>query len=324
MKHISIMVPLGQTSISNIESTKQLFSHANALLKRQGRPAMFEIQLVGLALFASQQNKQFTIRPDVLIGDVITTDLIIIPATIGDPTQVVEINKAFIPWILKHRDTGAEVACYCVGAFFLAATGLLDGKKCATHWYSANLFRVLYPRVCLLDDKIITEDAGIYTSGGAFSYLNLLIHLIERYAGREIAIHLAKSYVIDIDRYSQSPFIIFEGQKKHDDGTVKSVQNYIETYFKNKISVEQLATTFAIGRRTLERRFKLATSNTIAEYVQRVKIEAAKKEFEMNAKSLSEVMFNVGYNDIKGFRTIFKRLTGLSPAAYKAKYHKLL
>jgi len=214
MKHISIIIPIGQTSISNIETTKQLFSHANGLLKRRGEPAIFNIQLVGLEKKVSQQNEQFTIKPDIMIEDVTDTDLIIIPATNGDPVQVVETNKAFIPWILRHREAGAEVASYCVGAFFLAATGLLDGKKCATHWYSANLFRNLYPQVNLMDDKIMTEDAGIYTSGGAFSYLNLLIYLIERFAGREIAINLAKSYMIDIDRYSQSPFIIFEGQKK--------------------------------------------------------------------------------------------------------------
>lgn len=322
MKHISIIVPLGHTSISNIESTKQLFSHVNGLLKSQGKEGMFEVKLVGLTEFTSQQNDQFTIKPDVLLHDVDKTDLIVIPAIIGDPAKVIEANKAFIPWILKQREAGAEIASYCVGAFFLAATGLLDGKQCATHWYSANHFRKLYPKVNLLDDKIVTEDAGIYTSGGAFSYLNLLIHLIGRYAGREIAIYIAKSYMIDIDRYTQSPFIIFEGQKKHDDMPIKKIQEYIETHFEEKTSVDDLATTFGIGRRTLERRFKAATSNTISEYIQRVKIEAAKKEFEIGKKNLTEVMFSVGYNDVKGFRTIFKKITGLSPVSYRNKYSK--
>lgn len=322
--HISIIVPTGNTNISNIETTRQLFSHANGLLKRQGKAALFEIQLVGLKQSVSQQNGLFTIKPDILIGDVVKTDLIIIPATNGDPKEILAMNKTFIPWILQHRAMGAEVASYCVGAFLLAATGLLDGKKCATHWYSAHLFRSIYPQVNLMDDKIITEEAGIYTSGGAFSYLNLLIHLIERFANREIAINLAKSYMIDLDRYSQSPFIIFEGQKKHEDETVRKVQTYLEDNFREKIAVENVAEMFATGRRTLERRFKTATGNTIAEYIQRVKIEAAKKEFEMNDKTLSEVMFNVGYNDFKGFRTLFKKLTGLSPAAYKTKYNKSL
>jgi transcriptional regulator GlxA family with amidase domain len=148
------------------------------------------------------------------------------------------------------------------------------------------------------------------------------LHLIEKYAGREIAIYLAKSYMIDIGRDSQSPFIIFEGQKKHDDEKIKTVQEYIESHFGDKMSVHSLAERFALGRRTLERRFKTATSNSITEYMQRVKIEAAKKEFENSAKSLAEIMFSVGYTDHKGFRTLFKKITGLSPVEYRGRYNK--
>lgn len=242
---------------------------------------------------------------------------------IGDPEKVITQNSAFIPWILKQHERGSEVASYCVGAFFLAATGLLKGKQCATHWYSAAAFRKLYPDVNLVDDKIITDDDGIYSSGGAFSFLYLLIHLIEKFAGREIAIQIAKSYMIDINSESQSPFIIFKGQKNHEDEQVLKAQEFIEENFGNSITIEQLAGMLAIGRRSLERRFKKATSNSIKEYIQRVKIEVAKKDFESSSRNLSEVMFNVGYIDVKGFRTIFKKITGISPLAYKAKYNSL-
>ncbi|MEX2336469.1 MAG: helix-turn-helix domain-containing protein, partial [Fulvivirga sp.] len=217
---------------------------------------------------------------------------------------------------------GAEVVSFCIGAYFLAATGLLEGKQCATHWLHAAEFRRMFPAVNLVDDKIMTEEDGIYTSGGAYSYLNLLLYLIEKHAGREIAILTSKAFMIDIDRNSQSPFIMFHGQKTHDDETVKEAQEYIEHNYQDKITVDHLASMFAVGRRSLERRFKKATSNTVTEYIQRVKIEAAKKSFETSRKNINEVMFDVGYADTKAFRNVFKRITNLSPIAYKTKYNK--
>lgn len=272
----------------------------------------------------SQRNGRFTIKPDVLIHNVTKTELIIIPALIGNPNNSIALNQEFIPWIIQQLQNGAEVTSYCVGAFFLAATGLLKGKQCATHWYSANAFRQMFPDVNLVDDKIMTEENGIYTSGGSHSYLNLLVYLVEKFAGRDVAILIAKTYMIDIDRTSQSPFIIFKGQKAHEDGHVKKAQEFIETNFREKITIDQLANMLALSRRSLERRFKEATGNTIVEYIQRVKIEAAKKDFESNRKNINEVMYEVGYTDTKGFRTVFKKVTGLSPVAYRKKYNKLI
>jgi transcriptional regulator GlxA family with amidase domain len=168
----------------------------------------------------------------------------------------------------------------------------------------------------------MTADGGIYTSGGAYSYLNLVIYLVEKFAGRDVAILIAKAFMIDIDRASQSPFIIFEGQKNHEDEPVKKAQIFIENNFQDKITVDQLSGMFAIGRRTFERRFKKATCNTISEYIQRVKVEAAKKSFETSRKNINEVMYDVGYNDTKAFREIFKKTTGLSPVEYRNKYNK--
>src|SRR6185295_16336529 len=165
------------------------------------------------------------------------------------------------------------------GSFFLANTGLLNGKQAATHWTVANDFRAMFPNVNLMDDRIMTEEDGIYTSGGAYTFLNLLTYIIEKYAGRDIAILIAKAFMIDIDRISQSPFIIFKGQKAHEDEPIRKAQEFIEKNFQDKITVEQLASMHALSRRNLERRFKKATCNTVTEYIQRVKIEAAKKNF---------------------------------------------
>ena len=242
----------------------------------------------------------------------------------GNQQEAIERNKDFMPWIIEQYKSGAELASFCIGAFFLAATGLLNGKKCATHWIMANEFRKMFPQVNLVDEKILTEEEGIYTSGGACSFLNLLVYLVEKYAGRELAILTVKAFIIDIDRYSQSPFIIFSGQKSHEDEEIKKVQEYIEKNYEEKISVDQLSSIFNISRRNLERRFKKATRNTVTEYIQRVKVEAAKKSFEVSRKNINEVMYEVGYNDTKAFRNTFKKITGLSPVEYRNKYNRQL
>ena len=280
MKHVSILVPLGHTSLTNIEGTHQIFSEVNGFHAAMGRPPVFKIQLVGLTRETKQRDGLFTVNPDLLIQDVKKTDLIIVPAMLGDFKKAMILNKEFIPWIIDQYKEGAELASFCIGTFFLASTGLLKGKRCATHWRFANEFRAMFPDVILVDDKIMTEQDGIYSSGGAYSYLNLLLYLVEKYAGRDIAILTSKAFMIDIDRKSQSPFIMFKGQKEHDDEPVKQAQEFIENNFSEKITVDQLATMFALGRRNLERRFRKATSNTVVEYMQRVKIEAAKLSLE--------------------------------------------
>jgi len=322
MKHVSILIPRGHTSVVNIEGTHQIFNEVNSILKGMEKPPLFKVQLVGISRETSQRNGLFTIGPDVLINDIKKTDLIIIPAIHGEPKSVMEKNAEFVPWLLHQYAKGAEIATLCIASFFLAGTGLLNGKQCSTHWSAAKAFRELFPEVNLVDDKIITEEDGIYTSGGAYSFLNLLVYIIEKYAGRDVAVLIAKSFMIDIDKISQSPFIIFKGQKEHDDEPIKKAQEFIENNFDEKITVEQLASMFALGRRNMERRFKKATSNTVMEYIQRVKIEAAKKNFESSRKNVNEVMYDVGYSDAKAFRNTFKKITGLSPVDYRNKYNK--
>ncbi len=322
MKHISVLIPHGHTSVVNIEGAHQIFSFVNKIFYDMGKSAVVQVQLVGLSKEVSQRNGMFTINPDVLIGDVEKTDLIIIPAIHGEPKFVLEQNKNFIPWIIDQYKKGTEVASFCIGSFFLAQTGLLNGKPATTHWGYANEFRTMFPEVTVLDEKIMTEKDGIYTSGGAYSYLNLVLYLIEKYFGREISVIIAKSFMIDIDKTSQSPFIIFKGQKTHDDEVVKKAQDIIETNYQDKLTVDQIASMIALSRRNFERRFKKATANTVLEYIQRVKIEAAKINLESSRQNVNEVMSNVGYSDPKAFRVTFKKITGLSPIEYRNKYLK--
>lgn len=322
MKNISILVPRGAAALSCIEGPYTLFTKANDFLENFGKPRLFDVQLVGLTKEPQVYDRFFSVVPDKTIKDPLKSDLIIIPAVNGEWKSVVEMNRDFFPWINAQYRAGAEVASLCVGAFLLAGTGLLKGKRCATHWLSADDFRKLFPDVNLVSEKIITEENGIYSSGGANSFWNLLLYLMEKYTDREMAILCSKYYQIEIDRDSQSPFIMFKGQRDHQDEDIKKAQEYIESHFRERITVDQLSSMFAMGRRSLERRFKKATANTVTEYIQRVKMEAAKKSFETSRKNVDEIMDDVGYSDNKAFRSIFKRTTGLSPVEYKNRYNR--
>lgn len=322
MKHVSILVPESAV-LAAIDDPRHVFSAVNDFARSAGKLPVFDIKFVGLSKEVKLHNSAFSVHTDLLIDKVKKTDLIFVPAFYGDTNEFLETNKEFISWISKQYERGAEVVSLCVGAFMLAKTGLLAGKKCSTHWRAAEEFRAMFPEIDLQTDKIITEEDGIYTSGGATSYFNLLIYLVEKFTDRETAIKTAKVFAIDIKRENQSQFIMFKGQTGHTDEKIKKAQKFIETNFHERITTDELSNKFAISRRNFERRFKKATNNTVNEYVQRVKIEAAKKTFETTRKNITEVMLDVGYSDTKSFRGTFKKITGMTPLDYRNKYNKI-
>jgi transcriptional regulator GlxA family with amidase domain len=320
MKTVSILVP--ETAVlAGIVDPRYMFTAVNEFLKSSGSQPLFDVQLVGQTNEVKLNEGLFSVHVDATIEEAKKADLVIIPPISGNIEAAVQKNEAFLPWIINQYKEGAEVASLCIGAFVFASTGLLNGKKCSTHWLFANQFRAMFPNVELVDNKIITEENGLYTSGGASSYWNLLLHLVEKYTNREMAVLASKFFVLDIARDSQSPFSIFKGQKIHHDEDIIKVQEFIEQHYKEKLSVDGLVEQFGIGRRTLERRFKKATNNTVIEYIQRVRIEASKKEFELGRKTVSEVMYEIGYNDNKAFRDVFKKIAGLSPVDYRKRYN---
>jgi transcriptional regulator GlxA family with amidase domain len=278
--------------------------------------------LVGLSKEVVLHNGLFTIHPDKLTSEVRETDVVIIPDLIGDMMSATHANREYGGWIAQQYKIGAEVASFCNGAFLMAFSGILKDKQCTTHWQYANEFRHFYPTVHLADEKIMTANNGIYSSGGGISYWNLLLYLIEKYTDRSTAIFTAKYFVIDLDRHNQSPFVVFSGLKDHEDDLIKEAQEFIEQNYKEKITVDEVARRFHVTRRTFERRFKKATFITVSDYIQRVKIEAAKKQLEIGRKSVTEVMLDVGYSDTQTFRDVFKKITDMTPVDYRNKYNK--
>lgn len=321
MKQVTIVVPKGRATLSSITGSLEILKSAHAHWVKRGHKPMMEISIAGFEPELYLNEGFFSIHPKD-INELKNTDLIIVPAVVYDE-QMIRENASLIEWIRNQYKEGAEIATICSGAFLLAATGLLEGKSCSTHWNHAANFKRLYPNVHLHPDKLITSEKGIYTNGGAYSFLNLILFLVEKYFDRETAIYCSKIFQIDMNRTSQSAFFIFQAQKNHGDEMVSRAQDYIEENLRERISFEELAYKLATSRRNFDRRFIRATGNTPVEYLQRVKVEVAKNTLEKGRKTICEVMNEVGYSDDKAFREIFKKITGFSPLEYKARFNKV-
>jgi transcriptional regulator GlxA family with amidase domain len=319
MKHVSIL-PLYDATLTSIDSSHQLFSRVNDFMRYQGKSPFYDIEVVGLAKSIKLSNGLYTISADKTISQIERTDVIVLPLLCGNFKKAIQENEKYTDWLINQYHKGTEVVCLCVGSFYLASTGLLDNRKCAVHWAARNEFKEMFPNIKIIDNSIITDEKGIYTCGGGYSYLNLLLYIFEKHLGREVSVLVSKMFEIDIERRSQNPFMIFIGQKKHGDALVLKVQEFIENNPTESYTVDSICEKFNVGRRTFERKFKKCTGNSILKYIQRVKVEFAKKHLEAGRKTVNEIIFETGYNDIDAFRKVFKKITDLSPVDYRKKY----
>lgn len=322
MKRIVFLIVDGVLKPSGLFGAIEVFEKANEYMLKKGGKTYYEIILGGTNLRQKILNGylQLNVTP---LSEIRKADLILLPGFDHQNNFGIDKSNEMLDWTVRQYKAGAEVASLCTGTFLLASTGLLKGKPCATHWKAETEFRKLFPSLALHTNRIITEQQGIYTAGGAQSSLNLALYLVEKYNGREPALYAAKILQIDINRDSQSPFILFEGLKEHNDDNIRSIQEFIEQHVTERLTVEQLASRCAMDRINFSRRFKKATQLSPADYIQRVKIEAAKRRFESTGKQINQVMYEVGYGDIKAFRNVFKKVVGMTPADYRSKFNKV-
>jgi transcriptional regulator GlxA family with amidase domain len=278
----------------------------------------FEVDIVNSSLAA---NKPFEMMGNVVMNKRKKYDLVMIPAIeMYCIPETLLRETEMVKWIQKQYANGAEIASMCTGAFIAASTGLLNGKRASTHWMGATAFRQLFPKVKLEDDKVIIDEGRIYSSGGAFSFTSLIIYLIEKFCGRDMAFAAAKVFVIQVHNSSQHSFSIFDTQRNHEDYDIGKVQDYIEKNYEESLTINGLAEKFNMSSRTFIRKFTATTGNTPLEYIQRVRVEAAKRLLEKGKLTVEQVCMETGYGDFGFFRNIFKRLTGLTPQEYKRKY----
>ncbi|WP_153798001.1 GlxA family transcriptional regulator [Foetidibacter luteolus] len=323
MKKISLLV-YEEAILSSLTGVVDIFTATNYYLLESGKSPAFEIEMVSESKAATPLNLPAGHVGHRTLDEVDKTDLIIAPAFNGPADIIMQKNKSLIDWIKKMNQRGAEVASLCFGSYFLAEAGLFDGKQCTSHWIAIEDMRRRYPKVIVMADRVITDQGGIYSSGGAFSSLNLILYLVEKNCGKDVAIWASKMFSIDMDRVNQAHFAVFRGQHLHEDEAILKAQNFIEENYHHPITIEQIADKIHMSKRNFIRRFKSATRNTPLEYLQRVKIESAKKALESNTENISSLMYDAGYNDIKTFRKIFKRITGLTPQDYRNKYSRVL
>ena len=323
MKRVSLLIHEDVYS-SSVAGAIDLFEGANWCLQEFGKPPAFKVELVSEKVKNMQLAAPAAFICYATIEEVVQTDLIIIPGFSGAPGAILRKNAALVRWIAEMNNCGSEVASLCVGSFFLAEAGLLNGKTATSHWAATEEMRSQYPLINIKSDRVITDQDGIYTSGGGFSSIKLILYLIEKFCGRETALWISKRFSIDIDHESQAHFAVFVGQHQHNDQEILKSQVYIEQHYSSALSMDEIAAVTNTGKRNFIRRFKAATNNTPLEYLQRVRVEAAKKALEDRDCQLEEIMGMAGYEDVKTFRLIFKRMTGLSPRDYRKKYSRRL
>jgi transcriptional regulator GlxA family with amidase domain len=325
MKNVYILV-YEDAVLSSTAAPIDILTRTNAILAQAGRGPAFSVELVSEKVKniqlsdPAQFNCQRTLAEVPPKSSGHHSALIVVPAFGGDWETVFSKNLASVEWLKQHYAVGTEIASLCRGSYFLAEAGLLNGKPCTSHWNAIDDMRRRYPDIQLQSDVVVTDQGGTYTGGGAFSSLNLILYLVEKFCGHDIGIKVSKNFSIHRDHISQAHFSVFRGLNQHGDTEVLKAQSYIEKHFQHDISVEQVAEHSNMSKRNFIRRFKQATQYTPLEYIQKVKVEAAKKRLEDSQQSIQTLMYEVGYNDSKTFRDVFKRLTGVTPQAYRQKY----
>jgi len=262
------------------------------------------------------QDLSFSEIPDVIV--VSATVKVVVDCCNDD----IELNKKdeIKQWLIHCKNNGSVITSFCTGAFLLASSGLLAGKTATTHWRSAELFRRTFPFIRLDCDQLIIDNGDIICSGGSMSYVDLSIHLIDRFVGRDIASDCAKLLVFDPVRQKQSPYVSFQAQKEHEDQAILTAQDWLERHFKGDISMDELAEKVGLGSRTFKRRFKQATNENPINYLQRIRVEQVKDKLEKTTEAINNIIWSVGYEDISSFRQLFKRFTGLTPKDYRQKF----
>jgi transcriptional regulator GlxA family with amidase domain len=260
-----------------------------------------------------------TLHCDEVAKDVRRSNLVVVSALDPDVLEHLALNRDVVPWLRRMVLAGADMASVCTGAFLLGEAGLLDGRAATTHWAFQELLARRYPRTEVLPQAILVDQGRVVTSGGATSWLNLVLHIVERAFGAEIARASAKMFLIDVNKAPQSAYAMFSPQKLHEDREILRAQSLIEQHPERVHPIDRVAREVGLSVRSLTRRFRRSTGNSPNEYIQRVKIEAAKRALESGAR-VSAAADLVGYADAAAFRRLFARVTGLTPADYRARY----
>lgn len=290
----------------------------NRVHKTPATPA-FEVTIASADGKPIRLTNNVIVQPHTSIASVVRTDLVVI-ASATTVDRIMGAHPQLVPWIRSQFEHGAQVASVCTGVFLLAETGLLDGRSATLHWGFTQMFKDRYPQVDIEPDRMVVDHGRLYCSAGANAGMDLSLYLVEKFCGRQVAVQCAKTLVLDLGRDIQTPYGSFLLPVDHGDTLILDVQQRIEKQHTQTVDYEQLAAAYRMSRRSLERRFKAATGMTLLAYVQKLRVETAKRLLEAGRHTFNEITYRVGYEDINFFRKIFVRYTGLRPRAYQRRF----
>ena len=262
--------------------------------------------------------------PNCGLEDVAQTDLVLITASHSCLLEKFASSTSVVPWLCAVHEKGSYLAGVCSGVALIAETGLLDNRRATTHWCVAEQYRQRYPKVRWQPEHFITEDGGLFCGGGVYAAIDLSLYLVEKFCGHEIALECAKSLMVTPPRNLQSGYAVAPLSRPHGDERIRQIEHLLQSRFDQAISMEAVAAENAMSPRNLLRRFKAATGHLPGEYVQLLRIGAARQLLERGRAPVQKVAAAVGYDDSTYFRGIFKRHTGMTPSEYRNRFGPLV
>ena len=305
---------------SMILGVLDILSFANSQHKSENEKDLFKIEIISETGKPVNSFSKFPIQAQRNIKTKFQYDLIYVPGFVGDVEKLLLKEKKIINWLKKQSEKGSILAAACNGNFLLAEAGVMNGKKATTHWSLIEVFRKRYKEIMLEPEKIIVDNGNILSAAGVTAYFNLALFLIEKYGSKDLALTSAKVFLVDSGRKIQTPYQMYHVSKSHGDEEIVCVQDWLEKNFNENITLEKMMNVCNLGKKTLMRRFKRVTGETPLIYLQKLRIENAKRLLESRKDSFNEITWKVGYSDASSFHKVFKSETGLTPIEYRSKF----
>jgi transcriptional regulator GlxA family with amidase domain len=325
-RHVSLVaLPDAVVStLSGIFDVMNAFAVMGVPNPRAGAGVPFYIQIVGEAVGPLELASGVPINVQRAIAEIETTDIVIVPSVLLRPEGWEKGRyPSLVEWLHKMYDRGAALCSACSGIFLLAETGLFDGKDATVHFRYARAFTTTYPAVRIHPERALIISGvreELVSSGASMSWHDLVLYLIARYASSTAAQEVARLFALQSHQDGLTPYMVFEGKRDHGDGDIQSAQRWLDTHFSVAHPVEEMIKRSRLAERTFKRRFTNATGLTPLVYVQRLRIEDAKRRLERTDATIDEISWQVGYEDPAFFRRLFKRTTGLAPGAYRKRF----
>jgi transcriptional regulator GlxA family with amidase domain len=284
----------------------------------------FHVEIVGESAGPLQLASGIPINVQRAIDDIEATDIVIVPSILlRDEGWEKGRYPLLVDWLRKMHEVGAVLCSACSGVFLLAETGLFDGKDATVHFGYARAFAKTYPSIRIHPERVLMVSGRheeLVSSGASMSWHDLALYLIARYTGAIAAQEIARGFALQWHQEGLVPYMVFEGRRDHGDAEIQSAQQWINKHFSVAQPVEEMVKRSRLAGRTFKRRFLQATGLTPLAYVQRLRIEDAKRRLERTDTSIEEISWQVGYEDPAFFRRLFKRTIGLAPGAYRKRF----